>query len=456
MQYIKDKSLINKNLLNSILRNSFFINILLLMLFGRPYSGISVLGFRVGEIIVGFSFLVTLLTVIKVKKKFYTTTHQLTIYNLISINILAFLVVVIYHKDSLLNLYVFKTSSYFWIFGIYLASIYFISTSKNQNIITKPPSYILIIIYSFTTIKYPDFIHDFLVKHSDKFDFHKGSEILLIYVLSNLLNLKFMKKNNSIIYLFLSTGLFLPLFFYMSRGATIACLIFYITCLIREFKFLVKNFKTTLFLLIITIGIFIFSAINITSDIFGFLDDNKTSNISVDESIKIESSITKVVEQKNYNGIFSFYFVDGKIFNGEMNANWRLILWQEIIFDLDLKNLLLFGYGYSEIIPAMLSDDNNGNDGTNENVHNHFIQILARGGILHVLLVTLLYLSLINIYYRKHGNLRIIDFMLPIIFVSLFDTSMESVRFPTIFLFYLAYFVLYGFQRKEKSKELFN
>ena len=265
-----------------------------------------------------------------------------------------------------------------------------------------------------------------------------------------------MKKNNSIIYLFLSTGLFLPLFFYMSRGATIACLIFYITCLIREFKFLVKNFKTTLFLLIITIGIFIFSAINITSDIFGFLDDNKTSNISVDESIKIESSITKVVEQKNYNGIFSFYFVDGKIFNGEMNANWRLILWQEIIFDLDLKNLLLFGYGYSEIIPAMLSDDNNGNDGTNENVHNHFIQILARGGILHVLLVTLLYLSLINIYYRKHGNLRIIDFMLPIIFVSLFDTSMESVRFPTIFLFYLAYFVLYGFQRKEKSKELFN
>jgi len=48
--------------------------------------------------------------------------------------------------------------------------------------------------------------------------------------------------------------------------------------------------------------------------------------------------------------------------------------------------------------------------------------------------------------------LKIVDFMLPIIFVSLFDTSMESVRFPTVFLFYLAFFVINGLQHKDISK----
>jgi len=454
MQYLKNKPLSEKFSISTILRTSFFVMILLLMLLGRPFSGINIFGFRVGEIIVGFSLVVIFMTILNFKKSIFVTTQQLRIYNFMRINVLGFFVVVFYHKDNLLDLYVYKTSSYFWIFGIYFISTYFLLGEKNQNLIIKAPSYILIIVYSFTTIKYPDLIHDFLIRYSDKFDFHKGAEILLIFVVANLLNLKFMKKNNSTTYLFISTGLFLPLFFYMSRGATIACLIFFITCLAREYKFIIANYKSTFIVFIFTVGIFIFSAVNITSDIFfGFLNDNDSSIVSEEVTpISIESSVTNVLEQKNYSGILSFYFQDGKIFNAEVNANWRLILWQEIIYDLDVKNLFLVGYGYSEIIPAMLSADNNGIDGTNENVHNHFVQILARGGIVHVFLIASLYLLFIRIYYNNHHNLKIVDFMLPIIFVSLFDTSMESVRFPTVFLFYLAFFVINGLQHKDISK----
>jgi len=454
MQYLKNKTLSEKFSISTILRTSFFVMILLLMLLGRPFSGINIFGFRVGEIIVGFSLVVIFMTILNFKKSIFVTTQQLRIYYFMRINVLGFFVVVFYHKDNLLDLYVYKTSSYFWIFGIYFISTYFLLGEKNQNLIIKAPSYILIIVYSFTTIKYPDLIHDFLIRYSDKFDFHKGAEILLIFVVANLLNLKFMKKNNSTTYLFISTGLFLPLFFYMSRGATIACLIFFITCLAREYKFIIANYKSTFIVFIFTIGIFIFSAVNITSDIFfGFLNDNDSSIVSEEVTpISIESSVTNVLEQKNYSGILSFYFQDGKIFNAEVNANWRLILWQEIIYDLDVKNLFLVGYGYSEIIPAMLSADNNGIDGTNENVHNHFVQILARGGIVHVFLIASLYLLFIRIYYNNHHNLKIVDFMLPIIFVSLFDTSMESVRFPTVFLFYLAFFVINGLQHKDISK----
>ena len=57
---------------------------------------------------------------------------------------------------------------------------------------------------SFTTIKYPDLFHDILIKYSDKFDTHKGFEILLTHVVANLLNKKFLNEDK---YLFIH---FLP------------------------------------------------------------------------------------------------------------------------------------------------------------------------------------------------------------------------------------------------------
>ena len=65
------------------------------------------------------------------------------------------------------------------------------------------------------------------------------------------------------------------------------------------------------------------------------------------------------------------------------------------------KNKLLFGYGYFEIIPAMDTPVRQGNDGTNEHVHNFIINILARAGIIGVAAYLFLIYQIIKLYYEK-------------------------------------------------------
>ena len=62
---------------------------------------------------------------------------------------------------------------------------------------------------------------------------------------------------------------------------------------------------------------------------------------------------------------------------------WRLDIWQDIIYDLDDNNKLLFGYGYEDIIPVMKWENGYrlGLDGLNEHVHNNWFNIFARGGL---------------------------------------------------------------------------
>ena len=57
-------------------------------------------------------------------------------------------------------------------------------------------------------------------------------------------------------------------------------------------------------------------------------------------------------------------------------------IWQDVYEDTSSSlTTLLFGIGYSETIPAMNISDRSGIDGLNENVHNSFVNIFARGGL---------------------------------------------------------------------------
>ena len=59
---------------------------------------------------------------------------------------------------------------------------------------------------------------------------------------------------------------------------------------------------------------------------------------------------------------------------------------------MDSKNIFFKGYGYNEIIPVMLDPSapgRLGRDGLNENVHNYFVNILARGGIVQLIIFML-------------------------------------------------------------------
>lgn len=415
--------------------------VIMSIVFARPFMGIFIGPLRIGEILTAFGLIYFLLNITFLKRSVNTTEQKSKLYLLFRLIFVSFLFIGIYFNTDFLNPYVYKSSSYIWTLGFFFLGIWYFSNKENFKYFQYLPSVFLLIIYAFTTIKYPDLFHDILIKYSDKFDTHKGSEILLTYVVANLLNKKFLNEDKYFIYLFLSSSLMLPLFFYMSRGATISCVIFFVTQIWQLRIYIKRNFRVSGLVILLSASIFSFSAVNISTDIF--FQSLKNQSINTEQPVVlVQESVNKVVGQKNYDGMLSFYFKDGRLFTGEMNANWRLILWQDVILDMSSKDLIITGYGYSDIIPTMLKSDNNGWDGTNENVHNYFVQIFARGGLIQLVLFVLFYLFLIFEYFRKHKKFTIIEYIFPILFVSLFDTPMESVRFPLVFYFFLAFFFL--------------
>ena len=139
-------------------------------------------------------------------------------------------------------------------------------------------------------------------------------------------------------------------------------------------------------------------------------------------------------DQKPY-----FYIEDKRINSGDGNLNWRLQIWQDVIQDLNDSDQQLFGYGYAGAIPAMERIDRAGLDGTNIHVHNYFINILARGGMIHLFLYLIFYAFLLSrIISFKEGYLTV-AFIIAVFFVSFFDSSMETVRFPFLFFSVLSY-----------------
>ena len=76
-----------------------------------------------------------------------------------------------------------------------------------------------------------------------------------------------------------------------------------------------------------------------------------------------------------------------------------------------MKIDFLKGYGYNEIIPAMDLVHRRGTDGTNENPHNFVFYILARGGLIQLILFASFYLSIIVFYHKKFKNYNILIFL---------------------------------------------
>ena len=78
--------------------------------------------------------------------------------------------------------------------------------------------------------------------------------------------------------------------------------------------------------------------------------------------------------------------------------------------DLNNKNLIIYGYGHNEIIPVMTDPSapgRLGRDGLNENVHNYFVNILARGGLFQFVAFFAFYISLLQI---SKENLAVMEF----------------------------------------------
>ena len=100
--------------------------------------------------------------------------------------------------------------------------------------------------------------------------------------------------------------------------------------------------------------------------------------------------------------------------------------------DLFKSNELIFGYGFDDIIPAMDNDQRYGEDKLNIHVHNYFVHILSRGGIVHLMIVLILYFVFYKIYKKQNYGINFLMLSLPLLFNSLFDPSMENSHYPVI------------------------
>ena len=215
-----------------------------------------------------------------------------------------------------------------------------------------------------------------------------------------------------------------------SRGASIAFLLL-ISFLIYELIKLKKSKNFYILTIFLSFLIFVLSAFIVSKSPLDLEEiDDKIIYVSTSRYEKPVQNTPQVIDD------YPILYTEGRrLFSSDGNLNWRLQIWQDVFQDTYLKNAVFSGYGYNNKIPAMEPEYRSGNDGTNENVHNFFVNVYARGGLIHLLL----YLSFFVILFRsaeQNNRLKILAmFFVPLIFTSFFDASMENAHYPLIFYF---------------------
>jgi len=417
----------------------------LTILFGRSFMGINLIGFRVGELIIGFGLILSLM-LCPILLKFYKLTSIEKSLNLILFIIFSsFFITVVASGSSLFNLYTYKSSSYIWSLGfIYVGYLYYKFAS-----LEKLTSYILAIslpmVYILSTTYFPSSWMIFFGNYSDKFDFVKGSDLLLSYIIVCL----FLRINNesnlyTFTYFMISSGVFIPLLMYKSKGAFISIIIFFIIELFNYKHTILRNYLTSFAILILSILFFVLSTFQVWGDLT--FNKNMADQETLITEINTKKFVTKLSETVELKTDFMadqaelFYIQNNRLYSSDYTVNWRLQIWQDVFIDSKNNDDILFGYGYKGPIPAMLSEGRDGMDNQNEHVHNYFITIFARGGIFHTILFSYLFYKIIKIHKNISKSYSILIYLLPVFFAASFDSAMESVRFPLLFYIFGSYF----------------
>ena len=417
---------------NTTFNNAVFSFIVLTFLFGRSFVGIYIFGFRLGELLALLSFLGTTLLVVK-NTELIDFYGKKIIYSCYLI-LFSFLISFTLSNSIITNTYTFKSSSYLWAVSWLFFGYFYFKNFNFKRVHLIILNFSLIYLYVLSTVNYPNLFITFLNNYSDKWDFNKASSLMLCFIIVILLNNKLsLLKNYSLDFFLLASALYLPLILYKSRGSFIALLLFVFIQTFENRKILFKSAKRYVPTICLSIIVLITSSLNVV-------------NVDIEELVSAEFSIfgsSSVVEKlagqkdTNVDAFFSFYSRDNRIFSTDGNVNWRIQIWQDVIFDLKDQEKTLYGYGYKDIIPAMTIDERKGRDGLNEHVHNFLVNIFARGGILQLIIFILFYYFLTS----KTKNITVFSYILPLLVVSFFDASMENAHFPILFYFFLPVFM---------------
>jgi hypothetical protein len=442
------------------LTNSYLILISLFIIFGRSLSGINIFSFRLAELIVGFLVIFSLILAIvqpKNIRNFIGFQYQFKCFLLL---LTLFLISLYTNQGNLLDVYSYRSSSYIWTISI----IFFSFTLLNNSDTKKYHKYIfsisLPITYFFSTIHYPKIFMNFFLNFSDTWDFVKASDILLAFTLANTSNyLLFKNKFNSFFYFCISSAVLLPLFLYMSKGSFFPTVVFIMMFLIIYFKTIRLEKLKSLLVVLLSVVLFILS----TYEVWGNLNFEKGQIVlqQEDSFLKLDTlgrGLSDIADQKDTVDVFASLYIAkysgyNRLYSTDMMLDWRLQIWQDVTRDLFwyseyyenpinyklIRNELsernykyLTGFGYNEMFSAMNHWERQGNDGSNENIHNYFFNVLGRGGILQLLTICIFIITMmIDIKDKKLRNIFIIT-LVPVYLTSFFDASMESLRFPFV------------------------
>lgn len=410
------------------------IFIFCLFLFARTFTGLTIFGYRLGEYIIGGALLLVLIYSILIpifKKKYILDSKSLNVFVVLLIS--SFVIRIVLSDVTFSEIIIFKTSLYIWSLGALVIGYYFLNNKifELHNNDMYLAFFGLFVIYLFSTRGISENLQNYFLQYSDKFEYPKGSDLLLafIFVFFVFLNRKQFSKNSFIVFLW-AGSLFAPLFMVKSRSGFISIIIFFLIAF-SEFKKNIKKPDRVLYISIfVSIIIFVLSSSWVVSKDIS-LDEEITDDIKYAVTSRYNTINDNPYEEKVLD-LSLFYFRDGRIFSSDGNLNWRLQIWQDIFSDMWNSNNILNGYGFHEIIPAMNSDQRLGQDGTNINVHNYVIHIFSRGGLIHLMLFIVIYYQIFKMFKAKAISKDYQLIVVPLIFNSLFDPSMENAHYSII------------------------
>tara|TARA_B100001250_G_scaffold13960_1_gene12210 strand:+ start:27158 stop:28429 length:1272 start_codon:yes stop_codon:yes gene_type:complete len=404
--------------------------------------GIYIFSYRIGEYIILFSLVAFFLIFFLYNKfDFSKVFDKKLVYVQIAIFV-SFLISVFYSKSNLTDTYTYKTSTYIWTISIiYIGYLVYknLDIDKYLLFLLKPS---LFAVYYIIVINYISRLEYLFLDISDKYELHKGSDLALLYLITIILNND--KKNlnkYSYLYFLIISAIFLPLILYSSRASFFSVFLFFLYQLWKIRDEILSNKIKYLIISILFTGLFTQSVFLVQQS--GVIKIYQAKN-QIESIVKYRYGTLSEKQLEEYG---LFWIANGRLYSSDGNLNWRLEIWQDVIYDttsdshqlydLDTKHNLLFGYGYKSIIPAMNDAYRTGLDGLNENVHNYFLNIYARGGLAHLFLYLYFYLLLYRNFKNKYGTNEILEFIVPVLFISFFDSSMENAHFPILFFLYL-------------------
>jgi hypothetical protein len=418
----------------------FFLEVFLLclstltLIFVRSFQGVYLKDVRIGEVYVAIFFVLTLYYSFKLINDFVGKNNLNNTSKAYLLIILSFFLSLIFYQADFLSAYNYKSGSYILV----IASFFL---AKKMNIFHNSKRLLIfnlivsILVFFFSVIYYPNILRLFFEQYADKFEMHTGADILLVIILLTFSvgfsSLSYFRK---IIIISLSWGFYYPLIAFKSRSALV---IFTIFTILYFYQFIKKDYSVkkivlffTLFLMIFNLSIFLIGNSNVLKQ----LNENTTflDILNYRNQPYLENQL------RDDGSIPFLYIYNSRVYSGDGNFNWRLQIWQDVYEDTSSSlTQLFFGIGYSETIPAMNNPDRRGIDGLNENVHNSFVNIFARGGVVQLLIFIYFYISIVKNYKSSFGDYWILLFLLPILANSLFTASMENSHFPIIFYYFL-------------------